>query len=183
MPRHPHVGNKPDPTRPLESFFASHPVLRDFAERGRLVWYDLQNKTCPTHDTAAPLQVRFFSSEAVLQLIARLGGKTVRTLGIDGGRSYSGAFQDLNRNTLLANGQPSFDLQFREIASIVREHRLDCTSLIPPMRIAAGRNALGVGATRNRTAATRDRGDAFVVDLAGRAHGHPAARSVRQGTA
>ncbi len=138
MPRHPHVGNKPEPTRPLESFFASHPVLRDFAERGRLVWYDLQNKTCPKHGTAAPLQVRFFSSEAALQLIARLGGKTVRTLGIDGGRSYSGAFQDLNRDTLLANGQPSFDLQFREIDRIVREHRLDCTSLIPPMRIFVG---------------------------------------------
>src|SRR5262249_27798527 len=44
MPRHPHVDCKPDPARPLESFFASHPVLRRFAEAGRLVWYDLRSK-------------------------------------------------------------------------------------------------------------------------------------------
>src|SRR5262245_42863617 len=67
MPRFPHVACRPDPARPLESFFASHPVLQDFEQRGRLVWYDLRNKTCPVLGTAAPIKVRFFSSEAALQ--------------------------------------------------------------------------------------------------------------------
>src|SRR5688572_15432536 len=58
MPRYPHVHNRPDPNRPLESFFAEHPVLRDFADRGRLVWYDLRNKTCPVRGDGAPIKVR-----------------------------------------------------------------------------------------------------------------------------
>jgi hypothetical protein len=138
MPRHPHVANVPGPTRPLESFFCSHPVLQDFADRGRLVWYDLRSKTCPVHGRAQPLQVRFFSSEAALQLAARLGAKTVRSLGIDGGRAYGAAFRDLAHETLLANGQPTFDLQFRELDRIAAEHGLDWSSLIEPMRIFIG---------------------------------------------
>ena len=50
-----------------------YPVLRDFAARGRLVWYDLRSKTCPVLGKAPPLKVRFFSSEAALRLLARLG--------------------------------------------------------------------------------------------------------------
>jgi len=138
MPRFPHVDCKPDPKRPLESFFDAHPVLRDFAARGRLVWYDLRSKTCPVLGKAPPLKVRFFSSEAALRLLARLGAKKVRTLGIDGGRSYSKAFADVQQQTLLQNQQPSFDLQFRELDAIVREHGLDFSSLIPPMRIFVG---------------------------------------------
>ncbi len=138
MPRYPHVANRPDPARPLESFFGSLPVLQHFAARGRLVWYDLQNKTCPARGTAPPLHVRFFSSEVALQLVARLGAKVVRSLGIDGGRAYSSAFRDLQHETLLANGQPSFDLQFRELERIAAEHALDWSSLIEPMRIFIG---------------------------------------------
>ena len=138
MPRFPHVDCKPDPQRPLESFFASHPVLQDFDRRGRLVWYDLRNKTCPVLGEAEPIKVRFFSSEAALQLLARLGCKTVRSLGIDGGRSYSNAFRDLQHATLLKNEQPSFDIQFREIERIVKETGLDYRTLIPPMRIFVG---------------------------------------------
>lgn len=138
MPRHPHVQNKPDPARPLESFFASHPVLRQLSERGRLVWYDLRSKVCQPHGTAAPIKVRFFSSEAALHLLARLGVKKVRSLGVDGGRSYSPSFADVQQATLLANQQPSFDLQFREIAKITAEHGLDYETLIPPMRVFVG---------------------------------------------
>src|SRR4030095_15062948 len=66
MPRSPHVDCKPDPARPLESFFATHPVLQDFEQRGRLVWYDLRNKTCPVLGAAPPIKVRFFRSAAAL---------------------------------------------------------------------------------------------------------------------
>ena len=138
MPRFPHVDCKPDPARPLESFFTSHPVLQDFTQRGRLVWYDLRNKTCPVLGAAPPIKVRFFSSEAALQVLARLGAKVVRSLGIDGGRSYSKTFADVQQTTLLANAQPSFDIQFREIERIVRENGLDYHSLIPPMRVFVG---------------------------------------------
>ncbi|MFO0314126.1 MAG: glycosyltransferase [Planctomycetota bacterium] len=137
MPRHPHVDCRPDPQRPLESFFDAHPVLRDFAARGRLVWYDLRSKSCPVHGSAAPIKARFFSSEAALRIVARLGGKVVRTLGVDGGRSYAGSFRDAEA-TRLANQQPSFDLQFGEFDAIAKETGLDVESLIPPMRIFIG---------------------------------------------
>ena len=137
MPRYPHVNCRPDPQRPLESFFAEHPVLRDFADRGRLVWYDLRNKSCPVRGEGAPIKVRFFSSEAALRILARLGAKVVRTLGIDGGRSYSRAFADAE-GTRLANQQPSFDLQFGQFDQIVQETGIDFESLIPPMRIFVG---------------------------------------------
>ncbi len=45
-----------------------------------------------------------------------------RSLGIDGGRGYSPAFDDLEGTTMLANTQPSFDVQFEELETIcVRE--------------------------------------------------------------
>ncbi len=138
MPRFPHVQCKPDPARPLESFFASHPVLKRLDEKGRLVWYDLRSKTCAPKGSAPPIKVRFFSSEAALRILARLGAKTIRSLGVDGGRSYSKSFADVQQSTLLANQQPSFDLQFREIAKIVAEERIDYETLIPPMRVFVG---------------------------------------------
>jgi hypothetical protein len=138
MPRHPHVDCKPDPGRRLESFFASHPVLRQFSEQGRLVWYDLRSKTCPALGESPPIKVRFFSSEAALRLLARMGANTVRSLGIDGGRAYSPSFGDVQQQTLLANRQPTFDLQFAEIDKIVRECGLDYAPLIAPMRIFVG---------------------------------------------
>lgn len=138
MPRHPHVGCRPDPGRRLESFFDSHPVLRQLEDRGRLVWYDLRSKTCPVLGTAPPLRVRFFSSELALQLLARLGARTVRSLGVDGGSNYSAAFADVQQATLLANRQPSFDLQFGELQRIVAECDLDYEPLVPPMRVFVG---------------------------------------------
>jgi hypothetical protein len=142
MPRHPHVGQKPDPARPIETFFATHPVLADFARRGRLVVYDLRSKTCQPKGRGEPVRVRFFGSEAGLEIVARLGkavgNRTVRTLGIDGGRSYSDDFRDVAEATLLKNGQPSFDLQFGELERIATRHGLDYDTLIPSMRIFVG---------------------------------------------
>ncbi len=40
MPRYPHVDHAPGARR-LEDYFDDLPVLRDFEERGRLVWYNL----------------------------------------------------------------------------------------------------------------------------------------------
>jgi hypothetical protein len=138
MPRFPHVSCKPDPQKPLESFFETHPVLAEFAKLNRLVCYDLKNKTCPALGNSDPIRVRFFSSEAALEILGRMNVQTVRSLGIDGGNNYSSSFQDLNGSTLLANEQPSFDIQFREIDRIVNSHGIDYETLIPPMKIFIG---------------------------------------------
>ena len=43
-----------------------------------------------------------FSAEALVNVLAAIGVKTVRTLGVDGGVAYSRAFHDLNGTTRLA---------------------------------------------------------------------------------
>jgi hypothetical protein len=126
MPWHPHV---PDPHRPhwaprkaiavsertLEEIAAGHPVLRQLVAEQRLLWYN--SSTARTHRPDSPVvPVRFFSAVAALNLLGMAGARTVRSLGIDGGRSYSGEFADLEGVTKLAGGQRSFDLQFEEMA-------------------------------------------------------------------
>ncbi|MBM3800842.1 MAG: glycosyltransferase [Acidimicrobiia bacterium] len=53
----------------------------------------------------------------------------MRSLGIDGGNSYSAQFQDLSAKTLLANQRTTFDIQFSEIAKILMRTRIDCAPL------------------------------------------------------
>jgi hypothetical protein len=126
MPWRPHV---PDPNRPkwaprkaivvsprtLEELACEHPLLRRLAEEQRLLWYNLS--TAADHHPGSPVvPVRYFSAVAALNLLGMAGARTVRSLGIDGGRSYSAEFTDLEKVTRLAGGQRSFDLQFEEMA-------------------------------------------------------------------
>jgi hypothetical protein len=55
--------------------------------------------------------------------------RRVRSLGIDGGARYSADFEDLARHTLLANGQPGFDLQFQGIARTILRTGVDFAPL------------------------------------------------------
>lgn len=134
VPRRPHRRFAAGRKR-LEDFFADVGVLRRLDEAGRLVWYNAQ--TGPV-DEGPLVKVRFFSSEAAVGALAVMGVKKIRTLGVDGGTDYSQAFDDLDTKTRLANDQPSFDLQFREIESIVKEHGIDFEPLIEPIRVFVG---------------------------------------------
>lgn len=123
MPWHPHVRNRPGEAT-LESLAREHPVLRRLAGEGRICWYNSSRAA-----DAAPGQpvvpVRFFSADAAVHLLAVHGVRHIRTLGIDGGTSYSPTFGDLDATTLLANGRSSFDRQFEAIAEAVFRHDLD----------------------------------------------------------
>jgi Glycosyl transferase family 8 len=139
MPRRPHVDFKPA-DRLLEDFFDDVPLLAELSEQGRLVWYDLCNS--PPVGDGPIIRVRWFSSEAALSILAASGVKTIRSLGVDGGRGYSAAFNDLEQTTMLANGHPSFDRQFSEMEAIVTENSLDYAPLTDdgrePMRVFVG---------------------------------------------
>jgi hypothetical protein len=129
MPRYPHV--EFDPTgRRLEDFFDEVPILRELDEEGRLAWYNLSSAK-PEGDSPV-IRARFFSAEAALHVAATVGAKTVRSLGVDGGRGYSRAFTDLEGKTMLANTRVSFDQQFAEMDKIVREYGIDYAPLVPP---------------------------------------------------
>lgn len=123
MPWHPHVRNRAVAVT-LDELAREHPVLRRLAAEGRLHWYNSSRAADPA--PAQPIvPVRFFSADAAVHLLAVHGVRHIRTLGIDGGTVYSGAFDDLSATSLLANGRSSFDRQFEAIAEAVFRHDLD----------------------------------------------------------
>jgi hypothetical protein len=135
MPRVPHVQTR-NSLRLLDDFVEVIPVLTALDEQGRLVWYNTEvDRVFPGSPV---VDVRYFSSEAALNILGLLGAKTVRSLGIDGGQSYSSTFETTSGATRLVNNQPSFDLQFPEFEQIARRHAIDYRPLVEPIRIFAG---------------------------------------------
>lgn len=118
MPAHPHVDCRPS-AKPLWEWAEEVPVLRRLAQAGRLAWYNASTWKKPEGGLPV-VQVKFFSAEGALGAIAQVGGRVVRSLGVDGGSRYSAEFADLNDKTLLANGHQSFDRQFEGIAATLR---------------------------------------------------------------
>jgi hypothetical protein len=130
LPWYPHVDNAPG-ARSLEELVPEHPLLRRLSEEGRLLWYDLS--VAPRRHGPGPVvQASFFSAEAAVSLLALAGVRRIRSLGVDGGAAYSPAFQDLEGRTLLANGQPRFDLQFQGIARTMLQTGVDFAPLDHP---------------------------------------------------
>jgi hypothetical protein len=103
------------------------PELKEMDSLGRLVTYDFSHE-----ENGDPWTVvaRYFSSEAALGILGRMNVKTVYSLGIDGGRSYSNSFDDLKKRTLLGNGLPSFDLQFERLYEIAKTFAIDYSPLV-----------------------------------------------------
>ena len=127
MPWIPHVKNRPG-KKNLEQWSQENGTLGRMDEQGRLLWYNLRTGW-ETRGTSPVIGVWNFSSEAALNLLAAAGVKTIRSLGVDGGASYSGEFGDLKKATLLVNKQASFDSQFGEIAKILQKTGLDYAPL------------------------------------------------------
>jgi hypothetical protein len=148
MPWHPHV---PDTRRPdwvrqairvspltLEEHAEAHPVLRQLARDGRLLWYNLS--TAEARPGSPVVRGRHFSAVAALNLLAMASARTVRSLGIDGGTAYGTPFEDLASRTRLAGGQRSFDLQFPEIGRTLVTTDVSYAPLdaVSPIRVFVG---------------------------------------------
>jgi hypothetical protein len=124
MPWFPHVNNRPG-KRSLEELIQCIPILNKLASAGRVLWY---NKTgSPPQGHSPSVRVVYFSAEAPYALLGMAGVQTIRSLGIDGGATYASNFSGLP--TLLANGQPSFDKQFQEIARSIMAYKIDAAPL------------------------------------------------------
>jgi hypothetical protein len=102
VPRVPNVKSFPSQYLNIIDWCACLPVLAELNRRERLVTYDFSHL-----DNEDPWTVvaRYFSSEAAMEILGRMGVKQVRSLGIDGGIGYSQDFEDLKKQTLLANGK------------------------------------------------------------------------------
>jgi hypothetical protein len=130
MPWYPHTKNFPG-QRTLAEIAAEVPILRRLADQNRLLWYDLSTSAV-RHGSGPVVQATYFSAEAALNLLAEAGVRLVRSLGVDGGSAYSGAFEDLRGSTLLANGRTSFDLQFAGFARTILRTGVDFAPLDMP---------------------------------------------------
>jgi len=115
MPLYPHINNRPG-EQSLYQLAATNSCLMQLNEEGRLLWYSSSLAADRCKENVPTIPVRYFSADAAVALLAYSGVKILRTVGIDGGTQYSSSFNHLNEKTLLANGQPSFDLQFLAIA-------------------------------------------------------------------
>ena len=119
MPWIPHA-NQLAGEKTLEEVAAAHPILARLDTEGRLLWYNLSTGRRRQRRGSPLVRVRFFSAEAALNLLVEAGAREIRTLGVDGGASYSASFTDLEETTLLANQRSSFDQQFGEFARTIR---------------------------------------------------------------
>ena len=146
MPFRPHVKNKPS-DKTLQDFVTEQPMLDKLDKQGRLIWYNLSSSA--PQPGFPVIKAKFFSAEAALNLLVACGVGVVRSLGVDGGSSYSGHFEDLKAKTLLANGHQNFDKQFDGICETIRKTGVHYAPLYidAPIRVFAGTDkaqAMGV---------------------------------------
>jgi hypothetical protein len=148
MPYHPHVNHRPS-ERSLDDFIGEVPVLGKMAAEGRLVWFNAASSEHRFGDSPV-IQVKFFSAEAALNLLATIGVRTVRSLGVDGGASYSSAFSDLNDKKRIANGHDCFDKQFAGIATTIRTPGIFYAPLHiqAPVRVFVGSDAAQIAGVK-----------------------------------
>lgn len=135
MPRHPNIAFRPA-ILTLDELIRHVPALARLEEEGRIVCYDLVSPDAER--TGVQVSARYFSSEAAVDLAGHLGASRIATLGIDGGTSYAGTFSALDSTTRLANGQPSFSIQFEQLETIARRHGLRIEPLVPPLKVFVG---------------------------------------------
>ena len=127
MPRRPHVRCLASDYMALEDWIQCIPVLAEAERRGKLITYSFSHEAVT--DDPWTIDARYFSSEAALGILGRMQVNTVRSLGIDGGTSYSKDFEDISTNTLLVNGQSNFDLQFDRLKELANRFSIDYAPL------------------------------------------------------
>lgn len=111
-PGHPHINNKPDPTRDAFSMLDDCPVLRRAYDRSDLYCYTgstAKGKKFGKGWAGPIVTVKLFSAVTVTDLVLLAGAKAIHYIGVDQGQGYGKKFQDL---TPLTNGRKSFDGQF-----------------------------------------------------------------------
>jgi len=137
LPYKPHVKNSPS-EKTLDDFMQEMPILEKLNREGRLVWYNLSSSS--PREGSPVIKAKFFSVEAALNLLVACGARVVRSLGVDGGRTYSKQFDDLKDKTLLANGHQSFDRQFNGICETLRKSKVFYAPLHvrAPIRVFVG---------------------------------------------
>jgi hypothetical protein len=126
LPWVPHKDNRPGNYN-LSELIEESEFLAQMNSEGRLLYYHhLPNQMFG----GDPLvNVKYFSAEAAIDLLAKAGVSQLRTLGVDGGSSYSSSFSHLTEKTLLSNGRRTFNKQFESFAEIIMNTGVDLAPL------------------------------------------------------
>jgi len=138
LPWIPHINNRPG-RQNLEELAHNHTILGTLNKQGRLLWYN-HSRARKVHGNSPVVRVKFFSAEGAINLLAGAGVRQIRSLGLDGGATYSSEFDDLKDKTLLANRRTSFNRQFEEIARTIMTTGIDYAPLDveSPIRVYVG---------------------------------------------
>ena len=125
----------------LADYCEIYSVLKQLNEAQRLLWYNLETAPDALMRRDGPvISAEGFSASAVVNLLATCGVEEIRTLGVDGGTTYSDSFRNLRETTLLPTRQQSFDIQFQAIAkTIFQEHiNLQPLNMEAPISVYVG---------------------------------------------
>lgn len=151
-PLYPNSNNLPG-SKSLHELVDEHHFLKKLQNENRFLWYDLKIISIedPQWENYISGKVKngkynivpatFFSVEAAVNLLALAGEKKIRSLGIDGGNTYSTNFNDIKDKTLLANGRQSFNIQFLSLSKTTMAHNIDYSPLTvdeSPIRVFVG---------------------------------------------
>lgn len=123
LPWRPHVRFKPS------AHSLGHHVVEEKLQdlEDRILYYHSSTAGVRRSPEGAPIvEVKYFSAEAALSLLALGGAKVVRTLGVDGGTQYAREFSGLQP---LENGRRSFDLQFPRMRATAKKFRVNFRAL------------------------------------------------------
>lgn len=139
LPYYPHFKHRPNPALPIERIlmYEWFPTLNQFHKEGRLFCYNLSTVPENLRRGKSPVIRAFnYSAEAVVNILAELGVKTIRTAGIDGGYEQSKIFDDL-ANTNLERG---YDKQWGNIRRCIKTYNLDYApfDVESPIRVFVG---------------------------------------------
>lgn len=130
----------------LPKLVMENELLRDFDKTGRLIWYNLRASRLQLSTWLLAFRgyqtvnTGKFNADTLTELLARFGINTIRTIGIDGGKSYDSSFADLEEKTLFINQQTSFEPQFQRIRGHIEKYNLSFRSLEEdlPIKIFVG---------------------------------------------
>jgi hypothetical protein len=100
----------------LDELSQTNKTLATLKEQARLLTYNRKNGKTPCRLGGASILPIFFSGDTVFQLLSVLGQKTIYSIGLDGGCSYS---KEYNKYVPLENSRKSFDEQFSAINKIM----------------------------------------------------------------
>jgi hypothetical protein len=126
LPYHPHIDFKVT-NKTLPELVKTNTFLEELDRTDKLLWYHCSTwKGDRQYPSFPVIEAKFFSSEAIFNILAMAGIKEIKTLGIDGGYEYAKEFQHLKP---LSNGRESFNEQFPRLKKICKEFGLDWIQL------------------------------------------------------